>query len=420
MNNKHIQEFLKLNSSVTVKINDDATKKYFVLENLWDDKSFDECFPEDMDLSFLSGVVLPPELVAFFHKAYNKLEFIFAPIDKTDKFFGRQFIFNYKGVDFRCYFAEVSNVLERFARAFRRLEGGSGSDYRNLLIFRDFFNKEKLSENRREYFKEKVPISFYIEGDMERIECDFISLSKHLNLFMLYFDRKSPVIKIIPKEDKCEAFTLPCYSNVNKFPNIINSRVINPTIMDILLIAKGNRNIRLKYFFYFQVLEYCSYYYLNHDLKRRLIALLRNPDVSNNSDYYAMFMIEEFKNFFKQNDDSSKLEKTILDYCTLEDIKLELKTNCSYFSKQITFDGGFAVDAIIKDATALEDSPNGCMILKNVKDNIEKIRNVLVHLRESRENKIILPTRKNENLLLPYLYLVERIAEKIAIKFDME
>ena len=54
-------------------------------------------------------------------------------------------------------------------------------------------------------------------------------------------------------------------------------------------------------------------------------------------------------------------------------------------------------------------------VIKSIKENIINIRNSLVHLRESRENKIILPTEKNHDLLLPYLYVLRRIAEKIVI-----
>ena len=57
-------------------------------------------------------------------------------------------------------------------------------------------------------------------------------------------------------------------------------------------------------------------------------------------------------------------------------------------------------------------------ILNQVRLNIEKIRNVLVHLRESRENKVILPTEHNDQLLTPYLFVLRRIAEKVAMQFE--
>ena len=53
-----------------------------------------------------------------------------------------------------------------------------------------------------------------------------------------------------------------------------------------------------------------------------------------------------------------------------------------------------------------------------IRKNIDTIRNVLVHARESRENVVISPTYKNSDLLRPYLYLLRRIAEVVVIKFE--
>ena len=49
-------------------------------------------------------------------------------------------------------------------------------------------------------------------------------------------------------------------------------------------------------------------------------------------------------------------------------------------------------------------------------DLLTKIRNVLVHAREKRESKGILPTRHNEAILRRYIPLIRRIAEQLALK----
>lgn len=82
----------------------------------------------------------------------------------------------------------------------------------------------------------------------------------------------------------------------------------------------------------------------------------------------------------------------------------------------MVFDGGLKIPALISEKETFDTEPKG--LVKTAKSNIEKIRNVLVHLRESRENKVILPTPKNNNLLIPYLHLIQRIAEKIAIQHE--
>ena len=58
-------------------------------------------------------------------------------------------------------------------------------------------------------------------------------------------------------------------------------------------------------------------------------------------------------------------------------------------------------------------------LITSIADRIERIRNVLVHIRESRENKVILPTRTNNRKLIPYMYLVRRIAETVAMRYQI-
>ncbi|RXG21153.1 hypothetical protein [Leeuwenhoekiella aequorea] len=104
----------------------------------------------------------------------------------------------------------------------------------------------------------------------------------------------------------------------------------------------------------------------------------------------------------------------INEHIKLVDLKLELENNTDYFSRTIEFDGGFTIEPIMKDSiTSIEQLTENT--IKSIKENIVNIRNSLVHLREYRENKVILPTDKNDNLLIPYIYLLRRIAEKIVI-----
>ncbi len=229
---------------------------------------------------------------------------------------------------------------------------------------------------------------------------------------------KSATILIFDKvsEDETRKFNLPCYTADGEFPRLINIRRMDPVLLDLVTVARITTPIRLRFLFYFQVLEYCSYYYLNDDLKRRLIVVLKRPDLINNPEEYSKYITEEFKDYFKQNDDSTKLEKLVLDHCEVADIQLELASNLEYFMKVTEFDGGFKIDPLLADKNVLTSPSKN--LLKSIKGNIEKIRNVLVHVRESRENKVILPTKRNNDLLLPYFYIVQRLAEKIAIQYE--
>lgn len=407
-----IEKFLQLNKDVKKKEETD----HINFENLWGDETFICRFEKTTDFKPLEYIELPVEFSAIFHRNLNALEFIFGPIPINDKISNRKFKFHYNSVEFEAEYDNVTETLKLLANGFRETQVKTETDYRNLRVFRDYYKQENASESLKRYFKDKVPTSFFIKGDFSKIQYDFIGISKHINFYMRYYDRSTPTILIFDANREKEKFIMPCHSETTEFPEILNIRKIEPVILDLLHTANETTSIRLKYIFYYQILEYCSYYHLNEELKRKLNNIVKNPDVLNNSSHYSRQMIEEFKNYFKSNDDKQKLEKLITDFCDYEDIKLEIKCNHKYFSQDLIFDGGFKVSAMIKNEDDAENPSKN--IMKDVIDKIDKIRNVLVHIRESRENKIILPTKRNNHQLTPYLYLIRRIAEVIAIKYE--
>jgi len=411
---KSLEKFNKLNDSSTVK----EETEHINIEKAWNDDTFFLRFKKDESFQLFENLILPKEFSALFHKDKNLYEFIFTPLKQDDEILSRKFEFVFNGKTFKAYYDKPSDVFIQIAKAFRETESSSVTDYRNLLKFRDFYRQDTLPEFVKRYFKDRIPVNFYIEGAFNEIKTEHIDIFKHLNFYMAYFDRSTPQIVLFDSEDSTEKekYNIPCLSKENNFPTIINIRDIDQVLLDLMHVAKNTQNIRLKYIFYYQVLEYCSYYYLNNDLKRKLNNIVRNPDILNSSDKYAQYIVEEFKNFFKPNDDSQKLEKLIIDFCDYPDIKNELLANYEYFINGIEFDGGFKIPGIINTKECIENPPKN--IMTNIKSNIEKIRNVLVHIRESRENKVIHPTERNNRLLIPYLYLLRRIAEVVAFRYE--
>lgn len=110
------------------------------------------------------------------------------------------------------------------------------------------------------------------------------------------------------------------------------------------------------------------------------------------------------------------MERLLLDLCPYEDIRDELKTNSKFFIDDLCFDGGFYVKGLFKDENEIDSPPQ--TIIQTIRKNIDSIRNVLVHARESRENSEIKPTQRNIQLLTPYLFLLRRIAETVIIKYE--
>lgn len=384
------------------------------ITGLWNDTSLMCRFSKEQDLSFLDTIILPEEFSAIIHKKDNCIEYIFGPLDAEDEIINRKFEFNFNNENFQLSFKSPTLVLETIAKAFRPNEESTETRYRNLRPFRDFYRDDK-SPGMEKFFKDRVPISFFVKGNIEKIN-NHSEFAKHLNFYMSFYHRRSPSILIFSEKQDKENFNEYCHTIENGFPKHINSIQIEPVILDLFHIASETQNIRMKYIFYYQVLEYCSYYFLNEDLKRKLNNVVKNPDIINNSNYYSKVLVEEFKNYFKANDDRQKLEKLVDSYVNYSDIENEIISNHKYFSSDLEFEGGFKIPALIKGEQEAKDPHKD--ILKSIVDRVDKIRNVLVHIRESRENKVILPTRKNNHLLIPYLFLVRRIAEIIAIKYE--
>ncbi len=223
------------------------------------------------------------------------------------------------------------------------------------------------------------------------------------------------------------------YTNDKDFPDQISANAIDPIAIDLLEVARETGNGRLKYLFYYQVLEYFAYYYLDEELKRKLSNILKSPDLLHNSSSYTRTIIEELKDYTNNTTDKHKLTKLLTDYITIDDIIVELKCNIKNFCNDIEFDGNFKLPAILQDEKSLdklviegketkekkkEKEKAKADLIIAIADRVEKIRNVLVHIRESRENKVILPTRNNNRKLTPYLFLLRRIAETISMKYQ--
>ncbi len=392
--------------------------KHLKINKPWDDSTFIVLLDKKEDLSRFKNVVLVDYLAAIYHLKEKRIEFIFGPVETTNEIIKRKFDFNYNGDTFKCYFDKSSKTLELLAKGFQPLESPSRTNYRELRMFNDYFTIEEQPDFIKEFFKDSEPYSFYLEGDLEKYSTDFSYLLRLLNFYLAYFDRETPQVILFKKEKYSEEFNPACYFDKTKqFPDSINARQLDFTVLETLDIANKTDDIRLQFIFYFQVLEYCSYYYLDNSIKKELGNILKKPDINSNSNEYTKSIIEKLQDhFYRFKNDSDKMEKLIFDHCSIEDIRLELESNCDFFCQDVEFDGGLIVKKLFnkkEDIQAINEAT-----LSAIRKNIERIRNVLVHLREQRENKVILPTPDNNKKLIPYIFLVRRIAEKIAIQYD--
>lgn len=412
---KYIDKIKKINTEINI---DSTTDDKYIISNAWNDKSFQiEC--KKSNLKSISNVRFVPQLFAIYHTEIKELEYIFTVLSENEPLILREFEFVFNNRIFVAKFKQTSKVIKTLASGL--IESSlEDSHCRNLLIFRDYqLDESKKSPYMRKYFVDKIPYSFNISGPFDEIKTNFIDFSRHLNMYMQYFDRKMPII-VIEQESEETTYKQPCKLNHGAFPTRINATTIDPTALELLLTARETASQRLKYIFYYHVLEYFAYYYLDEVSKKKLRNMLSNPDLLGNSDHYIKLIMELYQDASKSGD-KDKLIKLLKNNISFDDIKDEIICNVDYFTSDIEFDGGFRLNKLphSKDVfTNKSDTIAGDELIKTIVERIDKLRNVLVHVRESRENKVILPNIKNNRKLLPYIYLVRRIAELISIKSD--
>lgn len=409
---KYIDKIKKINTEINIELSDDK----YIISNAWKDKSFQiEC--KKSNLKSISNVRFVPQLFAIYHTEIKELEYIFTVLSENEPLILREFEFVFNNRIFVAKFKQTSKVLKTLAGGLIE-SSPEDSNCRNLLIFRDYLlDDSKKSPFMKKYFADKIPYSFNVSGPFDEIKTNFIDFSRHLNMYMQYFDRKMPII-VIEQEREETDYKQPCKLNHGTFPARINAATIDPTALELLLTARETASQRLKYIFYYHVLEYFAYYYLDEISKKKLKNMLSNPDLLGNSDHYIKLIMELYQDTSKSGD-KDKLIKLLKNNISFEDIKDEILCNLKYFTSDIEFDGGFKLNKLPHSEDVFRNKSESIVsdeIIKVIVERIDKLRNVLVHIRESRENKVILPNMKNNRKLLPYIYLVRRIAELISIR----
>lgn len=391
-----------------------------IISHLWNEDTFQLVFSEDEELSILQDVFLPKELYGIYTK--DCYEFIFQPLAKEYHCLDRKFCFSYKGRQYNAYYGTPSKCFQLIAKAFapKSIEiDETKVNYRNIKPFSDYYHQDDLPDNQRILYSKLIPINFFVKGPIENLtHLEREILLQHINFYMTYFDRKSPWI-LIEENKASEEYIIPCLSQEDpEFPSEISFTEIDEDLLKVLSIARMAPTTRLQYLYYFQVLEYSAYYFVEEDFRNKISNILHSPDLLVKTDIYSRRLIDEFQNkYYNDNSDSYRLYNVINKYCEYKKIRNELLANKDYFIKDVDFDGGFVIKKLFKDEKQIQCGlPN---TMQDIKTNIEKIRNVLVHIRESHENKVILPTSKNEELIKPYLYLLRRIAEEVAMRYKI-
>jgi hypothetical protein len=195
------------------------------------------------------------------------------------------------------------------------------------------------------------------------------------------------------------------------FPESIHTESIDEMLLEFSSAANAVVEQRLKFIYYYQILEYAAHYAIGEKTRRELTSLLRSPDLQAAIDEYLPRIVDAFAD--QRLMDEQRLERVIQERSVPDHVWPEIQANLSYFSTNHVFEGGFALEPFVTSDTSLE-------LLKNTwgtkaPSAFKKIRNALVHGRESRSNSVIAPTRTNDKLLQPWVAIIQRVTEDVII-----
>jgi hypothetical protein len=376
------------------------------------------CFPiSDSEIrTILEHISFKPQFDAIFHHDTNSIEFVFSYLDPKSKrsqgYIDRSFQFACGGLTHTCSFAEPTSRLFKIAAAFKRISTNEGNNAGfQLSEFRDAQRLEKLPERAKIYFEGRVPRSFFVHLSCPIEQVNIASLAGQINFLMEYYDRQTPQIEIRrEQEEKEERIKGPLRYISDSFPNNLIARPADEVTLKLLQVASASEP-RIAYLYYYQIFEYAGFHYIDAKAKSAMMKVLRDPAIVDN---LALRIGDIFTTLSDvAHNDDVRMKKVVEELCDASILWKEIAHDKHFFSSDVDFVGGFRLSALI--SADLSEEGWTKMWHPKLFDHLTKMRNCLVHARERRESKVILPDKENDNRIGRYLPLLRRMGEQIAI-----
>jgi len=410
---KKLAPFLSRNPNAKVE----KRGELYYVTNAWNEESVSfllEPVSESDLIAALNTLILPPRFTALYHLDTNTMEYIFTLLDRDSPFLSRQFEISIEGKTYHCGFEDTSDRLLLLSKLFRPI-GGRGDD-RNLMLLNMYTNPDILQTLglKQDFLIDRKPVSFFVSEFEAFDEEKIVEISKHLNFFMQYYDRKTTSIIIHPPESGEPEPVKQLQFVEADFPKKLSTKRQNLFLLDLAL-AANEADTRLKFIYYYQILEYTAFYYIEDNIKRDLLKIINTPDIFSNPDKYIPKILDTVSE--NRQDEEAKIEKIIKTNCIPDIVWKEIQQNIPYFSKRQEFEGGFVIEPIISEDTTLESFSEGWhpRTAGTLRNTLRYIRNALVHGREKRFGAVIAPTLDNDLKIRPWLPVIRRIAEQVLI-----
>lgn len=393
-------------------------EKHIVIEKPWggDDLRLKIDIDDQEFIKDINNIFFNRRFDAIFHIDTNTIEFIFSflnPRNDNDKsFMNRDFVFHFNGNEYKSYFSVPSSRLYKLASASERVPSDGGiRSITQLAPFKDFQKLDTLPKSLQNFFEGREPRSFFIEPNEDISTIDIVEIARHLNFITSYYDRKSPVINIHDDEILEEEKYKPKRYLEDEFPKAFLVHQIDDIILKLMEVARMS-SPRFAFLYYYQVFEYAGYYYMDEKAKVSIRKFLKDPAIINCAEEKVTELFSVLSDV--NHNDDVKMTRVIEEHCDPRSIWSDVSHDLEFFSTETTFDGGFQLKPLISRDTTC-DSWNS-MWTPKLYNYLTKIRNSLVHARERRENKVILPTKQNNTKLERLIPIISRLAQQVALK----
>jgi hypothetical protein len=409
-----LEPFLRNNAGTFLSEFGPATDRILIINEPWNDKSvaFNITNLNDDTRDALNAVILPQRFSALYHEDIKALEVIWTSYtlpDNQKEVSSRSFKFIYDENTHKCHFSRSSNRLICLAKVFLQSKMSSSS-FRNLQSFRAYSRSKEEGANVDSSISE--PISFWIEN----IEWDpdkVVELINNLNFYLNYFDNEGPVVALHPESSTDKPHPKHRYIS-GRFPSILRGKRLDNNLLSFWeASASGDPARRFQY--YYRIIEYSSFFYLESSARTALKRILSAPDAADdiNSTADKLMMAVQMSKL----DEYAKFSQLMQDVVDPKILWAGIKENLPAFSKDIKFDGGFTLKAIIAPTTKESTfCPKG---VENFTKAIRDVRNALSHGRDFKSAAVIMPTPRNLNALQPWVHLIAIAAGQVVLYKDV-
>ena len=379
-----------------------------LIENPWGDESVafiafrDKKINDDL-FDVLEKVILPEEYSAIYHEDEDLLEVIWTAykLDKaSDEIKGRKFNLKFENKEFECEFKTSSDRLLCLARCAAYLRV-SETGFRSLQSFSAYESSEEKSERFGE------PISFYIKCMGKKV-ANWSNVIKHLNFYLKYYDNHSPYIVVHETSENARKDKIRYIEE--SFPESINSRVLNENLLSFW-IASYTHDITTRFLLYYRILEYVSGLYLQSLQRHELLKLLSSPSALAAIDG----TLDKLTAIIRQ-DNMSDMDRYLRMFEELVDKKrmwAEIEANLDTFSVETEFEGGLKLKPLISKDAKFEAF--GSKEMQACARSLRSIRHGLSHGGEVQAGRLILPTKENFHLLVPWMHLAMTAAGEVLL-----